>query len=232
MVDTPPRVPWISDVKSKGELTLAVADSANKAGWSKVFKDAVFEFNRLSSSLSLGVTYKQIDDADSANVEIRAAGGDFEFGLPPQVPTKTYKFDGSGTHGLCKPVLTTERDAARVEQFRMMKAYLYVPATPTGDRNGSRSPVGDPIKLVIAVHEMVHGCGIIDDKEHSVDDLFCWPQLRMGNKPSEDRLGTLGGTYTFPGKPGEAPRVGHRIVDMPPLILNNPTAEKVRKLWA
>jgi len=231
MVDTPPRVPWLDDVKKTGRLTLTLDDSADKAGWGNVFKNAIIEFNKLSSNLSLGVAYDKADNPAKAKVEVRAANGAFEFGLPPDIPMKTYKFDGSGLHGLCKPVLTTVTDAARLEQFRMIKAYIYVPASPKGDSSSPR-PVGDPIKLVIAVHEMVHACGLIDDKEHSVDDLFCWPQLRLGATPDEDRLGTLGETYTFPGKPGEKPRTGRRIVEMPPLFLKNPTAEKVRKLWA
>ena len=89
-----------------------------------------------------------------------------------------------------------------------MKAFIYVPAAPMGDSNGRSRVVGDPVKLVIAVHEMIHACGLVDDKEHSVDDIFSWPQLRMGDQASEDRLATLGGTITFRGKPGEPPKDG------------------------
>ena len=121
-------------------------------------------------------------------------------------------------------------DKARVEQYKLMKAFIYVPA-PMGDSNGKPRTVGDPVKLVIAVHEMIHACGLIDDNQHSVDDTFSWPQPRMGNQAGEDRLVTLGGTITFPGKPGEPPRIGHSPVDMPPLFLKNDTIEKIRKLW-
>lgn len=85
---------------------------------------------------------------------------------------------------------------------------------------------------MIAVHELIHACGLVYNDEHSVDDVFCWPNIRMGNKPSEDSVGTLGETYTFPGKPGEPPRVGHRQVYMPPIFLKKDTADKVRNLWA
>jgi hypothetical protein len=49
----------------------------------------------------------------------------------------------------------------------------------------------------------------------------------MGEKASEDRLGTLGEEYTF----GNPPRTGHRTVDMPPLFLKKDTIEKIQKLW-
>jgi hypothetical protein len=116
--------------------------------------------------------------------------------------------------------------------LRVVKAFIHVPTAPRGLRNGTPSPVGDPIKLVIAVHELIHVCGLVDNSEHSVDDVFSWPNLRMGNKPSEDRVGTLGGQYTFPGKPGEPDRVGHRILEMPPILLKRETADKIRKLWS
>jgi hypothetical protein len=72
----------------------------------------------------------------------------------------------------------------------------------------------------------------VENDEHSVDDIFSWPQLHVGNQPNDDRLATLGGTITFPGKPGEPPRTGHSTVDMPPLFLKAETATKVRDLWA
>ena len=109
----------------------------------------------------------------------------------------------------------------------MAKAVIYVPANPMGPDGGKLRAVGDPIKLVIAVHELIHACGLIDDKEHSVDDVFCWPQLRMGEKASEDRVGTLGEEYTF----GNPPRIGHRTVEMPPVFLKNETIQKIQKLW-
>ncbi len=228
---TPSKAPWLDAIKETGQLTIGFDDSLGTAGWDRVFRSAILEFNKLSTSHRLGVTFVRAEDPRAANVEAWASKGDFEFEYPPQIPKRTVRFDGASVHGLCKPLLTTVRDRARVEQYKLMKAFIYVPATPLTDRHVKSRVVGDPVKLVIAVHEMIHACGVVDDKEHSVDDIFSWPQLRVGNQASEDRLATLGGTITFPGKPGEPPRTGHSTVDMPPLFLKSETATKVRNLW-
>jgi hypothetical protein len=226
--DKPPsKAPWLDEIKRTGQLTIGFDVSLGRALWDRVFKDAIVEFNKLSNTHRLGITFVRSEDATKANVEARAANGDFEFQYPPDIPKRTIRFDGKSVHGLCKPLLTQVTDRSRVNQYKLMKAFIYVPANPMGDDR----PVGDPVKLVIAVHEMIHACGLVDDNEHSVDDIFSWPQLRMGTQASEDRLATLGGTITFPGKPGEPPRTGHSTVDMPPLFLKNQTIEKIRKLW-
>ena len=227
----PSRAPWLDEIKQTGQLTLGFDASLGRTLWDRVFRDALFEFNKLSNTHRLGVTFVRAEEPRRANVEVRASAGNFEFEYPPDIPKRTKRFDGKAAHGLCKPLLTKVRDRARVEQYKLMKAFIYVPATPMGDSNGRSRAVGDPVKLVIAVHEMIHACGLVENDEHSVDDIFSWPQLRMGNQPSEDRLATLGGTITFPGKPGEPPRTGHSTVEMPPLFLKNQTIEKVRKLW-
>jgi hypothetical protein len=230
--DKPPsKAPWLDEIKRTGQLRISFHDSLGRTLWDRVFRDAIFEFNKLSNTHRLGVTFVRAEDPDKANVEARAASGDFDFEYPPQIPKKKIRFNGKSVHGLCKPLLTIVGDRARVDQYKLMKAFIYVPAAPTGDSNGKPRPVGDPVKLVIAVHEMIHACGLVDDNQHSVDDIFSWPQLRMGNQASEDRLATLGGTITFPGKPGEPPQTGHSTVNMPPLFLKNDTVEKVRKLW-
>ena len=231
--DSPPsRAPWLDEIKRTGRLTIGFDASLGTTLWDRVFRDAIFEFNKLSSSYRLGVTFVRAEDSTRANVEARAANGDFEFEYLPDIPRRTIRFDGKTVHGLCKPLLTQVTDRARVDHYKVMKAFIYVPATPMGESNGQLRPVGDPVKLVIAVHEMIHACGLVDDKEHSVDDIFSWPQLRMGDQPSEDRLATLGGTITFRGKPGEPPRTGHSMVNMPPLFLKNETIEKVQRLWS
>jgi hypothetical protein len=223
----PSRVPWPDDVKKKGELTIGFGDSIGKAVWDRVFKDAIFEFNKLSNTHKLGVTFAAATDPAKANVEARAASGDFDFAYPPDIPKQTIRFDGKGTHGLCKPLLNEFTGPSRVPEYRMAKAIIYVPANPMGPDGGTLRAVGGPIKLVIAVHELIHACGLVSNDEHSVDDVFCWPQLRMGATATDDRLGTLGEEYTF----GNPPRTGHRTVEMPPVFLKNETIQKIQKLW-
>lgn len=229
---TPSRAPWLVAIKETRRLTIGFDASLGTAGWERVFTNAITEFNTLSTRLRLGVSFVRAEDPGRANVEARASRGDFEFEYPPQIPKKTIRFDGTSAHGLCKPLLTLVSERGRAEQFKLMKAFIYVPASPLTDRNAKSRVVGDPVKLVIAVHEMIHACGLVDDKEHSVDDIFSWPQLRVGAQASEDRLGTKGAAITFPGKPGEPPRHGYSTAEMPPLFLKDETATKVRNLWA
>lgn len=232
MAEVPKRVPWVDPIKKAGKLTIFIDGSIGRAGWAQVFKNAIFEFNKLSRDHKLGVVLDTHTDQKKANVEARAAAGDIEFSYPPDIPKETIPFDSSKPHGLTRAIMTKIVDRGTVQQLRMVKAFIHVPTAPRGNRNGRPSPVGDPIKLVIAVHELIHVCGLVDNSEHSVDDVFSWPSLRIGNKPSEDRVGTLGGRYTFPGKPGEPDRVGHRILEMPPILLKRETAEKIRILWS
>ena len=227
----PTKVPWPDEIKRTGQLTLGFDVSLGRTLWDRVFKDAIFEFNKLSANHRLGVIFVESEDLRTANVEARASSGDFDFEFLPDIPKKKIKFDGNAVHGLCTPLLTQVNNRPGFEQYRLIRAFIYVPARPMGERNGKPSLVGDPVKLVIAVHEMIHACGLVDNDQHSVDDIFSWPQLHMGDRASEDRLATLGATFTFPGKPGEPPRTGHGTVDMPPLFLKNNTVEKIRKLW-
>jgi hypothetical protein len=226
-------VPWVDGIKQAGQLTIGFDASLARAGWDGVFRNAITEFNKLSTTHNLGVTFVQTQDLQAANVEARAARGDFEFEYPPHIAKKKITFDGATVHGLCKPVMSQTRNRrTRTDEVRLMKAFIYVPAAPLTDKNAKGRVVGDPVKLVIAVHEMIHACGLVENDEHSVDDIFSWPQLHVGNQPNDDRLATLGGTVTFPGKPGQPPRTGHSTIDMPPLFLKAETATKVRDLWA
>lgn len=227
----PKRVPWPDAIKNSGQLTIGFDDSIGKALWDRIFKDAIFEFNKLSNTYKLGVTYVTENDPAKANVEARAASGDFEFAYPPDIPKQTIRFDGKGAHGLCKPLLTEFTGPSRVPEYRMTKAIIVVPANPMSSEADTPRAVGDPVKLVIAVHELIHACGLVSNDEHSTDDVFCWPQLLPGATGSDDRVGTLGEEYTFPGKKGEPPRVGHRTVPMPPVFLKNETIQKIQKLW-
>lgn len=128
----PSRVPWPDDIKRNGELTIGFGNSIGKAVWDRVFKEAIFEFNKLSNTHKLGVTFAIGDEPAKANVEARAASGDFEFTYPPDIPKQTIRFDGKGTHGLCKPLLSEFIGRSRVAEYRMAKAIIYVPANPMG----------------------------------------------------------------------------------------------------
>lgn len=227
----PSKAPWVDAVKKTGRLTLGLDPSLHQALWDKVFASAIFEFNKLSANYKLGVVFAKADDLKSANVEARAAKGDFDFAYPPGSPQTRIRFDGNTVHGLCKPALMQTGGQGAAAPYQMIKAFIYVPAAPMTDGR----PIGDPVKLVMAVHEMVHACGLVSNDEHSVDDLFCWPMPLFGTRPSEDRVGAAGPAYTIRGTggPGQPPaRTGHQTIPMPPLFLKSGTIGKIRQLWS
>ena len=70
---------------------------------------------------------------------------------------------------------------------------------------------------MIAVHELVHACGL-DNADHSTDDLFqANPQVDPGNTAAGDKMRI---------------EAGGRMRWMPPLVLSGSTAQKIRQLWA
>jgi len=135
----PTRAPWIDAIKSRGQLTIGLDGSLGKAGWDRAFRDAIPEFNKLSATHRLGVTFVRAEDPGTADVQALAARGDFDFEYPPQIPKKKIRFDGTEVHGLCKPLLTQVTDRrTRVDELRLMKAFIYVPAAPLTDKQGPR----------------------------------------------------------------------------------------------
>ncbi len=59
MAETASKVPWLDRIKRTGQLTIGFDGSLGKTGWDRAFRDAVFEFNKLSASHRLGVTSVQ-----------------------------------------------------------------------------------------------------------------------------------------------------------------------------
>jgi len=233
MADDVSKVQWLDEVKRTKKLTIFLDDSIGKNGWTKAFTDAIPIIN----GFSLGVTFDPPKHQKPASIEAYAKKGNFEFefkdptGQFQDIPKKTKKFDGNSVHGLCVPVIGDVRDrTSRLVEKRLAKAFIYVPEKPyIGE--GKNRLVGDPVKLVVAVHELVHACGLVDDNQHTVDDVFSWPKLKIGNRPDDDRV------EVFTGRREDVTIAGRTIkksvmAEMPPIFLNGPTANKIRALWA
>ena len=107
-----------------------------------------------------------------------------------------------------------ERDAFRGLLARGIRstAFIVVPATPQINANPPRA-VGDGVMLFIAVHELIHACGL-SNGDHNPDDLFSgFPQARAGNKRQDDKLEV------------------NQQKRLPPLFLTTKTAGVIRALW-
>jgi hypothetical protein len=202
---------WNDKVKRTNRL-LVYADPAIKTGvWASLFETSVREFNQLSKQHKLGVTLEISDSAPipgggGADVSVTTANGQIKFeydGVQQQAA-----FDGSSMHGRTKQIL---RDDG------MEKAYVFLPAQPMILTPTGRRPVGPGVMKLIAVHELVHACGLVD-AEHTTEDLFqASPQVDYQSNASHDRV---------MGKRGK------QTVWMPPLFLAATTARRIKDNWA
>jgi hypothetical protein len=223
-------IPWRDEVKRTSKLTLALDPSIGQHGWAKPFQDGVAAFN----ALRLGVSYELTNDQVKANVVAQAKTEKFTFGYDDgefKKEEEEYAFDGTSVHGHCSMLSGNVRNrTTRSFELRMIRAFIFVPAKPSAAPM-RRGIVGDPVKMVVAVHEMVHACGL-DNDHHTVDDVFCWPKAKYDpENPDNDRVEAYTGRREPIVIAGQN-RTRPVMVSMPPIVLNAPTQEKIRKLWA
>jgi hypothetical protein len=230
-----PIIPWADWVKKTSKLTIALDESLGKQGWAKAFKDAIAKFNELSTQTwKLGVTFEITDKPITANVVAQAKAGDFDFEYKDayyELPKTAMKFDGNSVHGLTEMLYGDVKNrVTKADEKRIVKAFTFVPAKPH-IKDGKSRLVGEPVKLVIAFHEMIHACGLNND-HHTVDDVFCWPRAKFDtNNPADDRVEAYTGQrkdQIIAGKTISVPV----MISLPPVFLNTPTQDKIRKLWA
>ena len=95
-------------------------------------------------------------------------------------------------------------------------------AGPVGQQK--ERPVGDGVRLFIAVHELIHSCGLsnADHTPGAEPDFFIGqPQPAEGATPQQDKLRIhLGPTVKLPADP-----------PAPPLFLTERTARLIRSVW-
>lgn len=202
---------WVDRVRSRRQLSVYSNPSLAAGGWGSVLNEAIRDFNRLSRTHRLGVTLTQSSDPPAAqggggaDVAVEAANGRVSCTYAGHRESDTV--NGAVLQGLTLNF---------VINGRIEKSFIYLPGqpqvhTPQGSRN-----VGVNVMKVIAVHELVHACGL-SNSDHSVDDLFHgFPNVDYGNPPERDSVRiTVRGRYT----------------QMPPLILSTTTVGRIRQLW-
>lgn len=201
-------MPWTSAIRRKKQL--AVYTGSSLGSWAGIVKDALQEFNSLSRTHQLGVTLSESShpptDRGGADVSLQTANGALSFSYGGT--TRTGSFPGVQKHGL---TLLFSRDGF------IEKAAVFLPSQPQlHTPNGSRA-VGPNVMKLIAIHELVHACGL-ENGEHSPNDLFqANPQVYPGDTAAGDKV-------TIPGS--------GKVRLMPPFVLSGPTASYIRRLWA
>lgn len=214
---------WLENIRATHQLSVFPGKSLT-GSWPTVFNTALQEFNNLSTANNLGVTLTRATAPvnrflTGANVQFEAASSGSSF-------TFNDTFLGSQTVTLPSSFMARTRPLPSPSNGdRLGQALILVPATPkvTAGPTGQKvlREAGDPIKLDLAIHELIHACGL-DAEDHtpmSDPDVFvAFPDDDPDNSdPSKDRLdvGTKNGVHQ----------------KVPPLFLSGPTVSKIQLLW-
>jgi hypothetical protein len=177
-------IPWPDRIRRTGELKVFPGSTFTGSVWATDLEKAITSINQLLKG-KVGLVFKKADQ---------------EAGSPIVAET----FSGSGLHG--KAALTVMGSG---ERQRLGSVQLRVPATP--QINGVDA--GQPLRLHILVHELVHCIGLTNCA-HSDDDVFIGKLVI-----------SLGGSVN-----GKAlPRDGSGSI--PPLKLGAKTITKIKKAW-
>ena len=180
-------IPWNSNVKAAGQLT--VYDALTSGNWVHIFKIALQLFN----GLGLPVKMTQAKDEESANVVMKVS-----------------TVDGKRLHG--------NTQLFHAQGGPLEKAIVVLPNDPQSSAGFIRGKeVVERASLdmmkVIAVHELIHACGL-ENNDHATDDgVFYFPLAPSGT-----------GKLIVPAQ-------GKNDRPMPPLRLAQSTVGKVASLW-
>ncbi|MGI8639256.1 MAG: hypothetical protein ACR2MG_04810 [Pyrinomonadaceae bacterium] len=190
--------PWISSVKDTGKLKI-YNELAGK--WKIIFHLALESFKTLGLSVNIEKTVNK----EQANVLMRLANKVAKYDYDEQ--SFTQPFSGTALHGL---TMQLSRDG------EIEKAVIFLPETPQTSVGYIRGKlvvesVSQDIMLGIAVHELIHACGL-ENSDHADNGIFYFPLAISGKKlivPEKDKN----------NKP------------MPPFFLSPITISKVQSLW-
>lgn len=201
-------MPWTSAIKHKKQLTVYTGSSLGS--WAGILKDAIREFNSLSRKHQLGVTLSESSnpptDTGGADVSVQSVNGAASFTYGGE--TKTGFFGGIRLHG---HTWLFSRGGF------IEKAAVLLPSNPHVSTPKAVRPVGSNVMKLIAIHELVHACGL-ENSEHSSNDIFqANPEVAAGDTAAGDKV---------------AIKAGGKVSLMPPFVLSGPTSDHVKRLWA
>ena len=201
---------WIGSVRSRGTLRVYFAEGARGSVWTTITSQALATFNQLSSRHHLGVRLETTTEAPTedagADVNVDTAASQISFSYGGEQVTTA--FSATRLHGHTHLI---SRERSGIE-----KAFISLPATPQINTPRGLRAVGNGVKLVICVHELIHACGL-SNSDHSSDDVFqAMPEVDPGTRDTQDRVRIVS-------------RRSSR--SMPPVMLGSTTVQRVRALW-
>ena len=203
-------IPWPPSTIRGRTLTVFSALARRNPVWNHVLGHALADFNALSRKHGLGIQLKPSDrpprDGGGADVAINTGDGKVSVSFPGADPISN-TFDGNRMHG--STLLLSRRGV-------MVKAFVFLPARPQVNTPAGLRLVGSKVLTLIAVHELIHACGL-DNGDHGKAGVF---------QPTP---------FVAPGDTagGDMPRV-QPTVDryMPPYELDEPTVKALKSLWS
>src|SRR5215470_8389408 len=150
--------PWDDPIKNTKQLTVfAGPDLTKAAAWGvTIFRRVLAEFNKLSTTNKLGVTLIESQAAPArsgpagANVQIEVSTGTHKFFVDGKEQTRSLPASGFDIHCVTHPV---------TQGGVMLRAFIFVPISPSVQGQNSRG-IGNGLKVVLALHEMLHACGL------------------------------------------------------------------------
>lgn len=187
--------PWIDKVKTSKQLTVFPTSAVTRGIWASVFTKALQEFNQLSTTMKLGVilvpstTAPETNGLGGADVNFDVASGQVSFTVLGSDFSLNVIGEGMSAH---TQVVKLEDDK---KVRRVIKAFIFLPGTPMINSGPAgrqiRRLIGDGAKLFLAVHELIHACGL-DNAEHSPEnnaDVFvAQPQPAPGATAQDDKF--------------------------------------------
>lgn len=192
--------PWRDDIRRRTQLRIVELAGVGNEPWQGMVARAVTAFNELSSTLSLGVTYRRVDAAGDADVTV-----------------DTYANQSLVGHARIHRWVPDGRPDT---ESRVIHVDILVPDDPLYNTPSGRRRIGPGVLLAMMVHEMVHACGLSNSEHSPSGDLFqASPDVIQGDTPAGDRMST-----------GTRDR-SDRLIGMPPLLLTDRTAAKIRQAW-
>jgi hypothetical protein len=237
--------PWVDEVKNRKALTVFPTKKVtDNSSWLQVFRDAIAEFNRISTSLNLGVTFSSSPtvtrpdpvgdggaevqfDLGSGKLEYEAMGQKF---VAKDDSGNPINFSPTGLHGYTEKLMVSSSSAG---PFLIRRGFIFVPATPMVSaavrvskdnfRHVNRL-AGSGVRLFIAVHELIHACGL-SNAEHN----FTGPDAdTFTNNPD-----TSAGAFDRPQDDKILLRVNapNPNVTAPPNFIKTKVADLIRRNW-
>jgi hypothetical protein len=196
-------ISWKSDVKSAGKLTVFNGITGGK--WATLFSAALESFNKLNKRHGLGVKLVPSKSKEDANVVMQTSAGSASFDYDGT--TYSIAFDGKALKGKTRLV----HPSGDIE-----KAFIYLPAEPLVNTPQGQRGLGVNAMKVVAVHELIHACGL-EDGDHTETDIFYGnPVPAIGDSAGGDQIMLISKTGN---------------VKFPPMLLSPATVSKIKSVW-